>query len=151
MAVFCVTNAFNRFTVDPQMPSRIPPPWTGAAPSVTFRFRTVNDTAAVTLSTDPVAFPFKVAVAEPPWIVTGTPTVQLPVHGIGPNTVTVPPMLISACNPGVSVAAVPVHIYEPAANADPTPHANSPEVAATHTTSSCTSSIRGRRERCGFN
>src|SRR6516162_2063792 len=107
LAVFPVTTAFDRFTVDPQNGSRIPPPKT-AAPFVTFRFRTVNVTAAVTVSTDPVAFPFNVALGDPPTIVTSTGTVQLPTHGSGPNTVTVPPPLSNACNPGVSTAATPV-------------------------------------------
>jgi hypothetical protein len=132
-AVFPVTSAFDRVTVDPQKSSKIPPP-SIAEPFVIVRLRTVNVTAAVTVSTVPVAFPFNVAPGDPPWIVTDTGTVQLPTHGSGPKTVTVPPPLINACNPGVSVAATPVHVYEPDANADPTPNTNTPAPASTATT-----------------
>jgi hypothetical protein len=109
------------------------------------RLRTVHVTAAAVVNTDPVAFPFNVAPGVPPWIVTGTPTVQLPTHGFGPNTVTVPPVLIAACNPGVSIAATPVHVYEPDANADPTPNASTAAVAATATTTSWARRALNRR------
>src|SRR6516164_9521608 len=144
-AVFPVTSAFCRFTTEPQkLLASIPPPSDVVDPFVIVRFRTVNVTSAVNFSTDPVAFPFNVAPGVPPWIVTDTGTVQFPTHGFGPNTVTVPPVLINACNPGVSIAATPVHVYEPDANADPTPNAST-AVAATATTRSCASRLPGRR------
>jgi hypothetical protein len=136
LAVFPVTSAFCRFTIAPQNESALMPPPSVEEPFVIVRFRTVKVTSAVNVSTDPVAFPFNVAPGEPPWIVTDTGTVQLPTHGFGPNTVTVPPVLISPCNPGVSVAATPVHVYEPEANADPTPNTNTPAVASTARTTS---------------
>jgi hypothetical protein len=114
-------------------------------PFVIVRFRTVKVTSAVNVNTDPVAFPFNVAPGVPPWIVTVTGTVQFPTHGSGPNTVTVPPVLMCPCNPGVSIAATPVHVYEPEANADPTPNANTPAVAATATTTSWPSRALNRR------
>jgi hypothetical protein len=58
--------------------------------------------------------------------------------GQRPETVTVPPLSINPCNAGPSVAATPVHVYEPPANAEPAPNAATPAPATRARTTSCT-------------
>jgi len=65
-AVLPVTVTCDRFSVDPQQAKSMPPPSNGAAPFVIFRFCTVNVTPPATVSTEPVALPFRVAPGVPP-------------------------------------------------------------------------------------
>jgi len=143
-AVLPLTVTCDRFAVLKQHGKLIPPPVVADEPFVTVKFRTVKTTkSAVTVNTEPVAFPFNVAVEVPPWIVTLTGTVKFPTHGNGPKIVTVPPPVINGCNPAISVAATPVHVYDPLANAEPTPNDNTTTAtAATNTSSDSPAGVR---------